>query len=101
MIIVTVDVTLEEDRIAELGDAFREMDAATAKEPGCIRYVSSVDVNDARKIRIFEVWDSMEVLEPHFQTPHMAAFQQALSGISTVSMDAKVYQIDCELPFPN
>ena len=101
MIIVTVEVKLKEDSIGEIRNAFRIMDEETAKETGCVKYVSSIDVNDPKIIRIYEIWDSMEALIPHFKTPHMAAFQQALGGIATVSMDAKVYEIDKELPFPN
>ncbi len=101
MLIVTVDVVFA----AELGDgvrqAFRVMDEETAKEPGCLKYVSSVDVKDARIVRIYEMWESMEALVPHFTTPHMAAFQQALSGLATTSMDAKVFEVARELPFPN
>ena len=102
MIIVAVEVTLEEgETIDSVRDAFRTMDEETRKEPGCLKYVSSVDVNDPTIIRIDEMWESMDTLVPHFQTPHMAAFQEALSGLKTKSMDAKVYEIAQELPFPN
>lgn len=102
MIIVAVEVFLEEGESVEgVRDAFRVMDEETQKEAGCLKYVSSVDVNDPTIVRIYELWESMEVLVPHFKTPHMAAFQQALGGLKTKSMDAKVYEISKELPFPN
>ncbi len=101
MIIVTVEVTFAEDVIEGLRGAFLGMDEATAKEAGCLKYVSSVDVHDARIVRIYEEWESMEKLEPHFKTPHMAEFQNAFAGVETVSMQAKVYEVSRELPFPN
>ena len=101
-IVVAVEVVFGEGAIDVEGvrDAFRVMDEESQKEPGCIKYVSSVDINDSTIVRIDELWESMEALEAHFKTPHMAAFQRALSGIETKSMSAKVYEIKRELPFP-
>lgn len=98
-----VEVVVEEGELEVEGirDAFHTMDEETRKESGCLTYVSSVDINDATIIRIDEIWESMDVLEPHFRTPHIAAFQKALAGIRTKSMHAKVYEIGKELPFPN
>ncbi len=102
MIIVAVEVVLEEeDSVDEVRGAFRIMDEKTRKESGCLKYVSSVDINDPMIIRIYEIWESMEALGPHFKTPHMAAFQEALGGLRTKSMEAKVYEISKELEFPN
>ena len=102
MIIVAVEVVLaEKGAIDGVRDAFRAMDEETKNEPSCLKYVSSVDVNDSAIVRIYELWESMEALEPHFRTHHMATFQKALAGLPTKSMDAKVYEISKELPFPN
>jgi len=101
MIIVTFEVSFEKDVIGGVREAFRIMDQETAKEAGCLKYVSSQDVNDPRIVRIYEMWESMEALVPHFQTAHMAAFQKALGGLDAVSTDARVYEVARELPFPN
>jgi|ETN02SMinimDraft_2_1059926.scaffolds.fasta_scaffold112255_2 quinol monooxygenase YgiN len=101
MIIVNVEVNLEEEMSDDVREAFRIMDEETAKETGCIKYVSSIDVNDPKIIRIYEMWESMDELIPHFKTPHMANFQKALGSLKTKGMDAKVYEISKELPFPN
>jgi quinol monooxygenase YgiN len=103
MIIVEVDVTFGEGALDGEGvrDAFRAMEEQTRKEPGCIKYVSSVDIHDPSVVRIYEVWGSMDALVPHFKTQHMADFQEALGGIETKGMTAKVYEVSRELPFPN
>ena len=103
MIIVAVDVVFGEGAMEGEGvhAAFRIMEEETRKESGCLKYVSSVDIHDSTIVRIYELWESMEALEPHFRTPHMADFQKALAGIQTKSMEAKVYEINKELPFPN
>ena len=101
MIIVTVDAEFADDGIHQQLDAIQAMNEATEQEPGCIAYRSSFDAINPNLLRIYEMWVSMEALEPHFQTPHMAAFQQALAGLNTEGMTAKVYEVSRELPFPN
>jgi quinol monooxygenase YgiN len=103
MIIVAVDVVFGEDptEVEGIRDAFRVMEEETRKETGCLKYVSSVDIHDSTIVRIYELWESMEALEPHFKTLHMADFQKALGGVQTKSMEAKVYEVSKELPFPN
>lgn len=101
MLIVTVEVEFEDAGIHEKLAEIQAMDAATAAEPGCLAYRSSFDVTNPNLLRIYEMWDSMEALTPHFQTPHMARFQAALSGLNTKGMTAKVYEVAQELPFPN
>lgn len=101
MIIVTFEVEFEDDQIQEKRAAISAMDAATAKEDGCITYKSSFDANNPRILRIYEMWESMEALVPHFKTPHMAEFRTALSGLESKSREAKVYEVAQELPFPS
>ncbi|MCG7522796.1 putative quinol monooxygenase [Ruegeria sp. Ofav3-42] len=101
MIIVTVEVEFENDGIHEKRDAIKAMDEATAMEEGCIAYKSSFDATNPRILRIYEMWESMDALVPHFKTRHMAEFQAALSGLAAKGMDAKVYEVARELPFPN
>lgn len=103
MIIVAVEVIFEEGvlEVEGIREAFRIMDEASQKEPGCLKYTSSVDINDSTIVRIDEMWESMDALKAHFKVPHMAAFQTALSKVQTKSYTAKVYEVSKELPFPN
>lgn len=100
MIIVMVEIEFEDDEIQFRKDDIRKMDAASGAEDGCISYKSSFDANNPRILRISERWESMEALVPHFQTAHMAAFRTALGGLKSKGMDAKVYEVSRELPFP-
>ena len=77
------------------------MEEESRKEFGCLTYAFSIDISDSTVMRIYECWESMEALEAHFKAPHMAVFQEALGGIQPKSMDAKVYEIKNELPFPS
>jgi quinol monooxygenase YgiN len=100
MLIVAGEVVVEEGAIERVRDALRTMEQATREEPGCRTYAFSVDVNDPTMVRIFERWDSMEVLELHFKTPHMAAFGAAMGQIQPSSMDVKLYEVAGELALP-
>ena len=100
MLIVAGEVVVEDGAIEKVRDALRAMEQATREEPGCRTYAFSVDVNDPTMVRIFESWDSMEALELHFKTPHMAAFGAAMGQIKPTSMDVKLYEIAGELALP-
>lgn len=101
MTIVTVEVEFEDNQIQQKLAAVQQMDAATAEEAGCISYKSSLDATNPNILRIYEMWESMDALIPHFQTPHMAAFQAELSSLKSKGMTAKVFEVSKELPFPN
>ena len=52
MIIVAVEVLLEEgESVDDVRGAFRIMDEETLKESGCLKYVSSIDINDPTIVR--------------------------------------------------
>ena len=100
MLIVAAEVGIEEGAVESVRDALLTMETETRKEPGCQAYAFSLDINDPETIRIFERWDSMEALEFHFNTPHMAAFGAAIGKIKPKSMNVKVYDVAGELPLP-
>lgn len=100
MLIVVAEVVVEEGAIEGVSEALRTMEEETRKEPGCQTYAFSQDVNDQCMLRIIERWDSMEALEAHFQTPHMAAFGASIGQIKPTSTDVKLYEIAGERPLP-
>lgn len=61
-------------------------------EPGCKKFVTSIDVGDPKVLRIYEEWDSKEALSFHFKTQDMAEFQKELGGIKPKAMNSSVYE---------
>jgi quinol monooxygenase YgiN len=100
MLIVAGEVVVESGGIDAVRNALRTMETETRKEPGCLTYAFSVDINDPTMVRIFEVWESMEALRQHFEMPHMAAFGGAAAKIRPKSLAVKAYEIDKEVPLP-
>lgn len=101
MLIVAAEVGVEEGAVETVRDALLAMETETRKELGCLTYAFSVDVNDPATLRIIERWESMETLEAHFKTPHMAAFGVAISKIQPKSMNLKVYEVAGEVTLPS
>lgn len=100
MLIVMAEAEVEEGAIEQVRDALRTMEQETRKEPGCLAYAFSLDVNAPTTLRISERWESMAALEAHFAAPHMAAFGAALAKAPPKSMDVKVYEVAREVALP-
>lgn len=100
MLIVMAVVGVKEGSIDEVRDGLRTMEEETRKEPGCLAYAFSLDVSDPTTMRISERWESMEALEAHFATPHMAAFGGVLAKAPPTSMEVKVYEVARERELP-
>ena len=100
MLIVAAEAVVEPDAVETVREALRRMEEETRKEPGCLAYAFSVDLNDASMIRIFERWESMDALKTHMKTPHMATFGAAVGKIQPKSVDIKAYEIEKEVSLP-
>lgn len=84
-----LDPTKQDAAIA----AAREMQAETRKEPGCISYTFSADLDLPGAFRIFEEWESEAALTAHFAAPHMAKFQKAAGGLGVREMKVQRYEV--------
>lgn len=71
-----------------------EMMRETRKEPGCISYTFSADLEEAGAFRLFEEWESQAALDAHFEAPHMAAFRGKVGGLGVREMSVQKYQIE-------
>lgn len=100
MIIVLGEVVADAAAIEGARAALVKMQEATRKEAGCISYGFSIDVGDAARIVISERWKSMDDLNAHMKTPHMAEFGKAVGSLKPTSMDIKAYDIAGEVKLP-
>ncbi len=79
------------DEIAAISDAAREMVAETLKEAGCIDYDLAVDIANAARIRVFEVWQDQASMDAHMQSAHMARFMAALDPARRTGASVSAY----------
>jgi len=101
MIVVLVQVDSSTEDIDALRGTLSEMESATRAEAGCHDYSFSQEISDPNRMRIVELWESMEALADHFATPHMATFNAAFESRPPRSMSLKVYELGAELELPS
>lgn len=82
MLIVTGVIEIAEVDAEAARKAAIEMMAASQQETGCLAYEFSQILGSATRFRVYEEWESQAALEAHFQMPHMARFQEALSNLT-------------------
>ena len=99
MIVVNAIIETTEADITAMKSAIADMEVASQAEQGCWDYTFSVELNDPAKLRITERWESMEALQAHFQTPHMATFQAAMGANPPLNLDVKFFDAK-EMPSP-
>ena len=100
MLIVMGEVVVEAGAVDKVRDALHTKEQETRKEPGCLGYAFSLDINDASTVRISERWESLEALQAHFATPHMAAFGLAVAELEPKSMEIQCYEVAREVKLP-
>jgi quinol monooxygenase YgiN len=93
MIVIAGQVTLDPDQREQAEAAAREMMSETRKEPGCISYTFSSDLEAPGRYRIFEEWENDAALATHFASPHMARFQKAVGGLGVREMKVQRYEV--------
>jgi len=89
-------VRMDADDIDRLRGASVTMITATRREDGCLEYAFAQDLADPELFRIIERWRDEAALAAHFQTPHMAAFQQALGSANNKGGSVKLYKAEVE-----
>lgn len=91
MIFVQGWIKVSEEELEDALAAASAMVSETIKEQGCRHYSFAMDIDKAGLIHISERWDNEESLNAHFQTPHMSAFNAAISGLTIEAMDVRLY----------
>ncbi|MEM9501803.1 MAG: putative quinol monooxygenase [Pseudomonadota bacterium] len=94
MLIVLARAKLGKGALEAGRKALTAMVESSRAEEGCLDYTYSVDVLDPTTLNIVEKWVDDAALVAHFQTPHMAAFQQALGKLDVTVSEAVKFQAD-------
>jgi quinol monooxygenase YgiN len=91
MVIVAGWVRTAPGEIDRFLPAAQAMIHASRAEAGCIEYAYARDLLDADALRISERWTDEAALAAHFQTPHMAAFNQAMASLTILGASVHMY----------
>ncbi len=101
MITITAVIQSSAADIEALRDVLAEMETASRAEDGCHDYTFLQEVSAPDVLRINERWASMEALQKHFATPHMAKFNEAISAHPPKSMDLQIHELGEALALPS
>ena len=79
MLILAVNLIISAGREDEVNDQFRELQAATRQEPGCIAYVVQRSRENPRHYLVYEQYKNEAALEDHRNSAHFK--QYATDGV--------------------
>ena len=98
MVVIGGTIRIDPANLDKAVVAAKKMMTETKKEPGCVEYNFSLDLEDKSLVWLFEEWETEEALIKHFETPHMAEFMQALPTLGIQGMDVHRYDATAKGP---
>jgi len=93
MVVLVARGVINTERRAEAYEAFQAMLAPSRAEPGCISYEYFTDVDDPDRFVFVEEWESYEILQAHFETPHFVDFAARCETMLTDAPDIRIYDV--------
>jgi len=81
MIVSHGKFVIRADQMDRARSIMSEMVEHTIKEPGCISYDYYVSLHSPNTMMLFQEWESIEAVNHHFATAHMAEFLKALPSL--------------------
>jgi quinol monooxygenase YgiN len=94
MIVVAGTIRIRPERREEAVRAALAMAEATRREAGCVSYAFWADLVDPAAFFVFEEWESDAALAAHFQTPHMARFQEQSAALLAGPLAIQRYVVE-------
>ena len=98
MITVIGKIRLPVEQMDAAREAIVKAVEATRAEEGCIEYNFAEDLTDPGVLRISEVWDSKDRLQPHFQSAHMVAFMTVAATLDVTEREVTMYDVSGSSP---
>ena len=75
MVVVSVTLQVPLEKRDAFWPSMEELVLESRKEPGVLAYTFSVDILDARLVRIFEVYADQAALDAHMASSHFQAWR--------------------------
>jgi len=74
-------------------EMMRTMAIASQAEHGCVSYEFYVGLSDPNTLLLFQEWESVDALQGHFDTSHMAEFLDQLPNILNGEVSTRRYEV--------
>ena len=93
MILVTGTIEVESvDEVQRVKAALIRRAEKSRADEGCIDYVFSIPLDHPTQIRLFETWESEELLDAHLMVPD-EEFNQLLAGAKLVTAKVDMHLV--------
>jgi|TARA_Y100000310_G_scaffold321335_1_gene378821 quinol monooxygenase YgiN len=93
MIIVHGTFPVKADLRDEALTLMRQMAVASKTEEGCISYEFYVGLSEPNSLLLFQEWESVDALQSHFETEHMAEFLKQLPDVLDGEVSTRRYEV--------
>ncbi|MEO0412086.1 MAG: putative quinol monooxygenase [Pseudomonadota bacterium] len=84
-----------ETREEALKSAQKWIDGALS-QPGCLRYDWSADMNNPKRINVYEEWESQDHLRAHFAGPEYIGMLQHMGQFTILATEARKFAVSDE-----
>lgn len=99
MIVATGFLRMSAEDLASIRPQLIEAVKAARKQPGCISYAYSLDLDDAGTMWASEVWESMDAIHGHMAKPHFAKLVEVLGSVTVLEQVVNLYPAEEAIPF--
>jgi quinol monooxygenase YgiN len=86
------------DRLVELG---KEMQEASRREDGCVRYSFYTSIEDPLSFVAVEEWTDRAALDRHFATAHLQEFVRGLGAVVSEQPEVAIHEVADTEPIPD
>ena len=98
MLIIAGTITVDPDHLDDALALAIPFSETVRSEPGCVDYLFTPNPAVPGELRLFEIWEDEAALAAHFDTPHMAVWQQQIGQLSVTGRDIAKYEISAREP---
>jgi quinol monooxygenase YgiN len=100
MILVIARFRPRMDRLEELLEILREIQAASRADDGCLNYGYYREIADEQSFVAVEEWRDMDALDAHVRTAHVARLITALPEHAAEPPEIARHVIESSAPLP-
>lgn len=91
MLALSVSMNFPPEVLPKVLEYLPELCRLSREDAGCVEYWWARSVEDPDTLRLYEVWESQEILQAHLQQPHeqewMSKFQQQATNVKVFTYD--------------
>jgi len=100
MVVVIARVSASAENRDALVAALEEMQEASRREDGCLKYGFYVAVEDPLSFLAVEEWRDRAALDIHFTQPHLQEFAGKVTGLVSGEPEIAIHEVGDTSPFP-